>query len=277
MTVMPDQSGTASLGWDGHIMLLYGSESERVSALAAWARRGLENEEKVVYTEERGTPPERSIARLLQKDGIDAATATAEGRLVAEPAAEFFAPDGQAGLLERALEEGYRGLRLSAQASSTLAVMSQAVHGDVERAFDSICRTRPVSALCQYEQGDVSGERLRDVAASHLSGGIRQRTLSVAHQPGRLVLAGEIDVSNHDILMCALRAAAEQASQLLRLDMSRVEFLGAAGCHALDDGTFRFRRQGGKVLLTEPKPWVARILRLARVDRLERMELVPPG
>lgn len=275
MPLMPDRSGTAPLGWDGHILLLYGAESERLAALAAWARRGLENDEKVIYTEARETPPERTLVRLLQDDGIDAAAATATGCLVVQSPAEFFRSDGQAGLLERALAEGYRGLRLSAQASSAITVMPQAAHLDVERDFDQLCRTRPVSGLCQYEQSGMPGDRLRDVAASHLSGGIRQRTLSVAQHVGHLVLAGEIDVSNQDILMCALRAAAEQASQTLRLDLRQVEFIGAAGCRALDDGTFRFRRQGGRVLLIESKPWVERILRVARVDQLERIELVP--
>lgn len=275
MTLMPDRRGAAPLGWDGHILLLYSSESERLAALAAWARRGLESDEKVIYTEARDTSPERTLVRLLQDDGVDAAAATAKGCLVVQSPAEFFPPGGQAGMLERALAEGYRGLRLSAQASSAITVMSPAAHNDVERAFDQLCRTRPVSALCQYEQRGMPGDRLQDVAESHLSGGIRQRALSVGQQVGELVLAGEIDVSNHDILMCALRAAAEQASQTLRLDVSRVDFIGAAGCRALDDGTFRFRRQGGRVLLVEPKPWVERILRVARVDQLERIELVP--
>jgi anti-anti-sigma factor len=275
MTLMPDRPETGPLGWDGHILLLYSAESERLSALAAWARRGLENDEKVIYTEARETPPERTLVRLLQNDGIDAATAAAKGCLVVQSPAEFFPPDGQAGMLERALAEGYRGLRLSAQASSTVAVMPQAAHSDVERAFDRLCRTQPVSALCQYEQSGMPRDRLADVAASHLSGGIRQRALTIAQHVGYLVLAGEIDVSNHDILTCALRAAAGQASQTLRLNVSQVEFLGAAGCRALDDGTFRFRRLGGRVLLIEPKPWVERILRVARVDRLERVELVP--
>ena len=258
MTVMPDRSGTVPLGWDGHILLLYGSEAERLSALAAWARRGLENDEKVVYTEACDTPPERSVVRLLQDDGIDVATATAEGRLAILPPAELYPPDGQVGMFERAL-----------------AVMPQAAHSVAERAVDQLCRTERLSAMCQYEQRDTAGDRLRDVASSHAGGGIRQHALSTAQQDGHLVLAGEIDVSNDDILTCALRAAAEQASQTLRLDMSRVEFIAAAGCRALDDGTLRFRRQGGQVLLFEPKPWVERILRLARVDRLERIELIP--
>jgi anti-anti-sigma factor len=275
MTANSGGSGTTPLGWDGHILLLYGSESERLSALTGWVRRGLENDEKVIYTEAGETPPERSVVRLLQDNGIDVATATAEGRLAVLPVAEFFPPDGQAGMFERALAEGYRGLRISAQASSALTVMPQAAHSGVELAVDRLCRTQRLSAMCQYEQWGTVGERLRDVASSHVGGGIRQRALSTAQHDDHLVLAGEIDVSNHEILTCALRAAAERASQTLRLDLRQVDFIGAAGCRALDDGTLTFRRRGGQVQLIEPKPWVERILRLARVDRLERIELIP--
>src|SRR5260370_15751202 len=51
MTMMSDYSRTIPLDWDGHIMLVHGSESERTFDLAAWVRRGLENDEKVIYTE----------------------------------------------------------------------------------------------------------------------------------------------------------------------------------------------------------------------------------
>ena len=277
MMASSDRSGTTPLGWDGHILLLYGSESERLSALAGWVRRGLENDEKVIYTEARETSSERTVIRLLRDDGVDVATATAEGRLAVLPVAEFFPPDGQTGMFERALAEGYRGLRISAQASSALTVMPQAAHSGVERVVDQLCRTQRLSAMCQYEQWGTAGDRLRDVASSHAGGGIRQRALSTAQHAGHLVLAGEIDVSNHDVLTCALRAAAERAQQTLRLNMSRVDFIAAAGCRALDDGTLTFRRHGGRVLLIEPKPWVERILRLARVDRLDRIELIRAG
>ena len=43
----------AGLDWDGHLLLLHHTEQERSSKLAAWVRRGLENDEKVVYTEAR--------------------------------------------------------------------------------------------------------------------------------------------------------------------------------------------------------------------------------
>jgi hypothetical protein len=43
-----DQGNEAGRTWDGHVMLLYGSEPDRVSGLVSWVRRGLANNEKVI-------------------------------------------------------------------------------------------------------------------------------------------------------------------------------------------------------------------------------------
>ena len=75
MTTVYDQSRVSPLDWDGHILLLHGSESERRSGLAAWVRRGLENDEKVIYAEAGGIRPERSFMRILRDKGIDTAQA----------------------------------------------------------------------------------------------------------------------------------------------------------------------------------------------------------
>jgi len=274
MTVMSDYSRTTPLGWDGHIMLLHGSESERTSDLAAWVRRGLENDEKVIYTEAREAPPERSVIRMLLGKGIDVVAATSEGRFAVLPLPEFYPPQGHAEMVERALAKGYRGLRISAEASAALTFMPPSAYRTVERSIDQLCRTHRLSALCQYQQLSTTGDHLQDAAFSHVGGGIRQRALHTGHLADQLVLVGEIDVSNYDILTCALRAAGEWTSQVLRLDLSQVEFLGAAGCRALDLGTSAFRERGGRVLLIEPEAPVERILRLAGIDRLEHVELI---
>jgi hypothetical protein len=49
------------LDWDGHLLLLHHSEQERSAKLAAWVRRGLENDEKVIYTEVDGRSDKGSI------------------------------------------------------------------------------------------------------------------------------------------------------------------------------------------------------------------------
>lgn len=271
---MSHKSGITPPGWDGHILLLHGSESERRSDLAAWVLRGLENDEKVIYAEVGGLPPERSVMRILRNKGIDAAAAASEGRLVVRPLTEPYPPGRLVGMVDRALTEGYRGLRVSAEASEVLTIMSWEAHNEAERSVDRLCRTNYLSALCQYEQARTVDDLLQDAASSHAAGGIRQRALHIGHDADRLVLVGEIDVSNHEILACALRAAADRTSGTMRLDLSQVDFLGAAGCRALHDGTSRFRDQGGRVLLIGPEPRIERVLRLTGVTRLEHVELI---
>jgi anti-anti-sigma factor len=269
-----DPSTTAPFAWDGHILLLHGSESERQARFAAWVRRGLENDEKVVCTEAHGEPPERSILRTLQRHGIDVSAATAQGRLALLPLPEFYPPAGHTEMIDRALAEGHRALRISAAANAALTIMPEHVYSGIERAIDQLCLTHRFSAMCQYEEAGTVGDRLQDVAHSHVGGGIRQHGLSTGRNDGRVVLAGEIDMSNDEMLTCALRAAADRTSGTLRLDLNLVEFFGAAGCRALDEGTSEFRRQGGRVLLIGPAPPVEHILRLAGIDRLERVELI---
>jgi anti-anti-sigma factor len=273
---MYDRSRIDPFSWDGHILLLHGSESERRSDLAAWVRRGLENDEKVIYAEASGIRPERSFMHILRNKGIDAEAAASEGRLTVLPLPESRPPEGPEGLAEmvdRALAEGYRGLRMSAEASAALTVIPEDAHSEVERSVDLLCRTHRLSALCQYDQARTVGDLLQDAASSHAWGSIRQRALHIAQHDDRLALVGEIDLSNQEVLACALRAAADRMPGVLRLDLSQVDFLGAAGCHALHDGTIDFRAQGGRVQLIAPKPRIERVLRLAGVVRLEHVEL----
>jgi anti-anti-sigma factor len=269
---MSDNSPQAPPDWHGHLLLLYGSEAERVSALVTWIRRGLDNNEKVIYTESGGEPAQRSVPAILLTHGIDVAVATAEGRLSMVPLPEFYPPGGQLTRVERALAEGFRGLRMTAEVAAALTFLSWRAVMDIERGLEALSRTHPVSAMCQYEQAATLGDSLQEVTVSHV-GGIRQRQLSTARLDGGLVLAGDLDLSNRQLLTYTLEAATGQSPGPFRLDLSQVEFLGAAGCRALDEGTRKFRENGGRVLLAAPGPAVERILRLAGVDLLKNIEL----
>lgn len=269
---MPDAGQHAFPSWDGHLLMLYGSEAERVSALVTWIRRGLERNEKVIYTESPGEPAPRSIGTILGNHGVDVAAATAQGRLSMVPMPEFYSPGGQLTRIERALAEGFRGLRMTAEVAAALTFLSWRAVMDIERGLEAVSRTHPLSAMCQYEQAATLGDSLQEVTASHV-GGIRQHQLRTARLDGGLVLAGELDLSNRQVLTYALEVATSRSRGPFRLDLSRVEFLGAAGCRALDEGTRKFRDGGGRVVLAEPGLPVARILRLAGLDLLKNIEL----
>ena len=266
------------LDWDGHLLLLHHSEQERSSKLAAWVRRGLENDEKVVYSEVDGRSEVGSLLAVLRENGVDAVAATAEGRLSIIPIPEFYPAGGQLPVIERALAEGYRGLRIAAEASTALTFLNWPAYMAIEREIDEIARTHPLSAMCQYEQASTVDDHLSDVVSSHPTG-IREWLLSTGDGDGELILAGEIDVSNEELLACALRAAtsrapASAAPETFRLNLGRVDFLSAGACRAIAEGTRQFRDGSGTVLVVGFQPPAASVLRLSGLAGLDGIELI---
>jgi anti-anti-sigma factor len=266
------------LDWDRHLLLLHHSEQERSSKLAAWVRRGLENDEKVVYTEVDGGPEERSLLAVLRGNGVDAVAAAAEGRLSVIPVPEFYPAGGQLPVIERALAEGYRGLRIAAEASTALTFLTWPAYMAIEREIEEITRTHPLSAMCQYEQASTVDDRLSDVVSSHVTG-IREWLLSTGDGDGdgELILAGEIDVSNEELLACTLRMATSRAPETFRLNLGRVDFLSAGACRAIAEGTRQFRDASGTVLLVGPEPPIASVLRLSGLAGLNGIKLTGSG
>ncbi|MGO9505416.1 MAG: MEDS domain-containing protein [Streptosporangiaceae bacterium] len=257
---------------DGHVLLLYSSEEERQETLAAWVRRGLENNEKVICAATDAQIAQGTVLDILAAHGIDVGTAIAGDRLAMMPLQEFFRPGGLAGLVDQVLAEGFRRLRTAAEERTALTHLSAASLANAERGLDELCRSRPLSALCQYEQPAVAARRLAGLVGCHPS--IRQHQVASFAVNGSLALAGEIDISNDLVVEMALAAAASGAAGTLRLDLRQVQFLGAAGLRALDAGTRRFRDDGGRVLLAEPGRQVEQILRITRMDQLKNMEIV---
>jgi len=106
-------------------------------------------------------------------------------------------------------------------------------------------------------------------------GGVRERLLIrvVRDEPWRV--AGEIDASNAGLLLAVLDEHSGQDGRIVELDVSAVDFLGAAGVRALIEGTRRFRGSGGKVKLIGQQPGVEHVLRTLQLDRL--LHYVPTG
>jgi anti-anti-sigma factor len=291
------QDGAAGLGWDGHLFSLHASETERRSQLATWVRWGLERDEQVIYGQddpESSDPdfsgpespdpesPELSVLAVLARQGIDVQAATAQGRLLVLPLAAVYGagPDEQVARVERALAEGYRGVRTSGQASAGRTGAPEEVYPGLARRVERLCRTHPVSALCQYDRAMTVGAGLEQAAAAH-GGGIREAQLHTARTSdatgSQLSLAGEVDWSNELVLLSAVEAAVSTASEMFWLDLRRVAFLSVGGCRALVAGTQPFRDQGGQLLLVAPQPIAERVLRLSGLDALLNVEIVGSG
>jgi anti-sigma B factor antagonist len=271
--VRVDDPDTAS-GWDGHLLLLHASEAERRSGVTEWVRRGLAQGEKVVYTEVAGEYPERSLLGVLRAAGLDPDGAVAAHRLAILPLGEFYPAVAYTGIVERALAEGHTGVRVSAEANAALTYLTRTEYADIEHAIGRLCRSHPVSALCQYEGAFTSGRWLRQAVTLH-PGGIRERQFGTGDRAGGLAIEGAVDAHNDGLFATVLRGAAESASGVLNVDLGGVDHLGVGACRALVEATGEFRGRGGEVRLVAPRPGVTRVLRLLGVDGM--MTVDPDG
>jgi len=264
--------------WDGHLVLVHGSEQQRRAGVAAWVRRGLDLGAKILYIEPADESAGRSLVGVLQDNEIHADEALDRGQLQVVPAdGNAYSPTWQATAVEKALAEGYPTVRWSGEAETAWGVMPPSAHADVEWATDELCHTQPVSILCQYPSG-LTQATMQTVCAMH-GGGVRESLLQTSPVPGGIALAGEVDLSNEKILHSSLIAAGattEVGRGSLVVDLSRLEFLDVAGARAFLTATTAHRASGGTVLLRAAQPVVERVLRLLGVDRADGLELEAP-
>jgi anti-anti-sigma factor len=265
---------TEDSGVDGHLLLLYASEAERRVGLAAWVQRGLDRGEQVMCTQSCSDPP-GSVLAVLAAEGVDVETASADRHLVVLSLDDFYAPvGGQGRLVDRALAAGFSGARMSAEAAAALSFLDQAAYAALEHAMDQMSRTRPVSAMCQYDRAGITGEQLDQVIAMHPLG-LRERQLSSSRDSGHVALTGEVDHDNDEVLAALLRVGSRaRADGTLRVDLGDITFMDVAACRALTTGTRQLRAAGGQLLLLRPRPGVERLLALLGVDQLDGVRVV---
>lgn len=255
--------------WTGHVALVHDDEVRRRLGVVAWLRRSLGSGAKVLYIEPRFEPPERSLLGLVAAHEVDLGDAVEQGRLEVFTADDqAYDPAWQQSVVDRALTEGYPTVSWSGEAQTAWGVMPPAQHADVECATDELCRSQPVSVLCQYP-ARLPQATLQTVCAVHGSG-IREALLQTFPGPDGVALAGTVDASNERLLRSALAAAASRRGPgWLDVDLSRLEFLDVAGARALLTGTTGHRLRGGGVRLRGALGTVEHVLRLLGVDREE--------
>jgi anti-anti-sigma factor len=268
-----DVEGAPASLWDGHVVLLYGSEREHDDSLAAWIRRGIDRGEKVVVTRLPGEPADR-LLRLCADAGVEPSRHRGVEQLVSLPPEQFYPPQGQDEQITRALAEGFSGVRLSAQAAIALSIMSEGDYLAAELAMDRHCRNSVVSVMCAYSRPVPTEHPLRDTLATH-SAGVRAAGFSSWRGGDGVQLCGEVDLVTSDLLAAALDAAVATMTnpQELVLDLSGLDFIDVAGCRMLLRATTQFRAAGGRLVLNRIQRPVARALRLLDVDRAPGVQL----
>ena len=141
-----EQDSLAELSWDGHLLLLHGSETERRSRLASWVRRGLEHDEQVIYGQDETVAPQRSVLAVLREHGIDVQAATTGGQLLVLPLDALFGagPGGLVTRLEHARAAGYRGARISGQIRTARTGAPEETYSWLATSFERLCRIQPL-------------------------------------------------------------------------------------------------------------------------------------
>jgi anti-anti-sigma factor len=103
---------------------------------------------------------------------------------------------------------------------------------------------------------------------------MRETQLQTRRDDNTLVLSGEIDQQNSDVLEAALRVAAEYADEMFWVDLRRVTFLEVHACRAIVMGTQKFRDARGDVILHGPTGGTLRALRLLGVHLQPHITIV---
>ena len=264
------RTGRLRTSWDGHLLLAYSHAGERATGLAAWAQDGLDQHEQLICTE---LGAQIGVVGVLERGGVPAAAAVREGALEVLPPGEqaVLTPAGLRGRLARALDAGYAGLRVCRELDSDVPRPSDVCRG-VSDGLDEVGACGRIGWLCRQDRGR-GRERLERLVDAHPDG-LRTTMLTTRPVGDGLALAGEVDISNVELFEAAVARATHNDRQVLWLDVADLRFMDVAGCRALARTTRALRNAGGSLLIVDPLPPVAHVLRLLGVDRLRGLELL---
>lgn len=188
--------------WDGHQVVLTSSKHAQRRSVTSWARAGLAHGERLVYVADDLYPTTTKLVSSLAEEGLD--QLAADQLEVIEPS-RFYSTTGYARLVAEALDNGYPGVRSYGSPSVAASVLNPVEFDQFERLLQETWAERSVTALCRYDR-PAHGERhqLTTAVARHPSGCSETTLHGRWLAPGRLELAGEVDLSNDDVLAAIL-------------------------------------------------------------------------
>jgi hypothetical protein len=163
--------------------------------------------------------PDVSIARLQDLDGFPEALHRGAAKIVALDAAyasgRVIDPRAQVraytAATDAALAAGYTGLRVAAEATSLVRTSAQLeAFTRYEHLIDRYMRTRPMTALCAYDRVALGDAAIAQLACMHPETNADDVLFRLhAADPGEgcAALAGELDITNHELFATALDRA----------------------------------------------------------------------
>jgi signal transduction histidine kinase len=162
----------AGLRASGHLCFPYETEDERRRTVVAFAREGLARRERCLFV---GGPAElEALLAALAAAGVAVERALERGALVLATTAEIYLRKGRfdgddaldvlEGLVDRALADGFVGLRATGESSATGELWSVVTR--YEARLNERLGRRPFIALCRFA-ATLGPERVQDVLRTH--------------------------------------------------------------------------------------------------------------
>ena len=228
-------------GTGDHLCWVYDDDAAFDAAARQFLAQGLARGERLLCVGKRvidgvqgGATPIAGVQRLIAEGRLELLTVAQ-----AYAAAGRFAPEQQLAFYDaatqRAVEDGYRGLRVVAEVTPLAEEASS--RADLVRwehvADDFMASGSGMSAMCAY-RGDLPSGALADVVATH----------PLVHAPQDvppfrlffddecLALAGSVDTFAADRLSLLLTTSPVHGP-VATLDLTFLDFLDGAGCRAI--------------------------------------------
>lgn len=165
-----------SLRLGDHACSLYSSEEERREQVAAFLTDGLRNGEKVFYAVDDSSG--ERVLELLKAAGVGVDGLLKSGQLEIHPTSNVYAPGGSFDptemitrvkmIVDRALQEGYPGLRGTGEATWALRGWPGSERlAEYELRLNALFPSLRCAALCQYDVARFSPSLLRNLKATH--------------------------------------------------------------------------------------------------------------
>lgn len=156
-----------------HMCMLYRDDTERRGVISKYIESGLLNDEKIAYFVDTMKPEE--VKSWLADLGVE----VPDGKQITiSPASSTYCPhnkfipeemlDSLRQYYEQSIKEGYSGARLSGEMSWSLRNIPGSERlVEYEALINTILKTHPITALCQYDATKFDGGILFDILQVH--------------------------------------------------------------------------------------------------------------
>jgi anti-anti-sigma factor len=257
-----------------HVCAAFASLAEREELLIDFVRGGLESGDQVLCFTHRH---DASSVLALLHDALEVDGPLVRGQLQVLDIAEAMlsrdsfdaqrALDALAATVERAIAAGYGGIRFAGEASWASPQLQRCARlEEWEWMLTDFFSKRPAAGFCQYDRESFDEPRLKRLIDLHpsvarspvVSKGGLLRIAETSRGAAELRLAGEIDLSNRELLADALARVAAAGGDI-HLDARRLEFIDLTGFAELVRTALEIAPDR-RLLVHHPPPCLRRLL-----------------